>query len=162
MWYFRIVIILFGVNILMIVLSKLCHGSTGRPWKSLLPHAPWSIVLSVGLCRLLLYFCSFRFSQVLLWHWPCCSSVNGLLVVYASDPLRTPPYLQALLSCTLIPFTIVARLLILKKGQFSLSISIGHTTCIQCSVNSHQVNGTLIKNIIIIIKRKENRLYYLT
>ncbi|XP_071944136.1 crt homolog 3-like [Antedon mediterranea] len=44
------------------------------------------------------------------------NSVNGLLVVYASDPTRTAPELQAVLSTSIIPFTVVCRYLILRKG----------------------------------------------
>lgn len=45
------------------------------------------------------------------------NSLNGLLVVYASDPDRTPPYLQAVLTTTSIPYTVGFRYLILRKGK---------------------------------------------
>ncbi|CAH1775739.1 unnamed protein product, partial [Owenia fusiformis] len=44
------------------------------------------------------------------------TALNGLLIAYASLPSRTPPYLQAIFTTTLIPFTILARLIILRKG----------------------------------------------
>ncbi|XP_070561457.1 crt homolog 3-like [Ptychodera flava] len=44
------------------------------------------------------------------------NSMNGLFLVYASDPSRTPPALQAILSTSVIPFTVVSRYLILRKG----------------------------------------------
>ncbi|CAH1773513.1 unnamed protein product [Owenia fusiformis] len=44
------------------------------------------------------------------------NGLNGLLVVYASDPSRTPPYLQAVLATTIIPYTVIARLVIRRIG----------------------------------------------
>nr|XP_022326328.1 uncharacterized protein LOC111126172 isoform X3 [Crassostrea virginica]XP_022326329.1 uncharacterized protein LOC111126172 isoform X3 [Crassostrea virginica]XP_022326330.1 uncharacterized protein LOC111126172 isoform X3 [Crassostrea virginica]XP_022326331.1 uncharacterized protein LOC111126172 isoform X3 [Crassostrea virginica] len=43
--------------------------------------------------------------------------VNFILVVYASPPSRTPPYLQSILFMTAIPFTVLLRLLFLRKGM---------------------------------------------
>ncbi|XP_025080173.1 LOW QUALITY PROTEIN: uncharacterized protein LOC112555845 [Pomacea canaliculata] len=42
--------------------------------------------------------------------------LNGLIVVFASPPSRTAPYLQGLLSTSLIPFTVLSRFLLLRKG----------------------------------------------
>ena len=47
------------------------------------------------------------------------NSLNGILVVYASAPSRTPPYLQAILYCSIIPFTVIVRYIILRKGKYS-------------------------------------------
>ncbi|XP_071499392.1 chloroquine resistance transporter-like [Diadema antillarum] len=44
------------------------------------------------------------------------NSMNGLLVVYASDPSRTSPQLQSILSTSIIPFTVICRFIILRKG----------------------------------------------
>ena len=44
------------------------------------------------------------------------TTLNGVLVVYASPPNRTPPYLQGLLTTTSIPFTVVCRIIWLRKG----------------------------------------------
>nr|XP_054750621.1 uncharacterized protein LOC129256445 [Lytechinus pictus] len=44
------------------------------------------------------------------------NSLNGLLVVYASDPERTSPQLQAILGTSVIPFTVISRYIILRKG----------------------------------------------
>ncbi|XP_033648000.1 uncharacterized protein LOC117307370 [Asterias rubens] len=44
------------------------------------------------------------------------NAANGILVVYASDPSRTSGALQALLSTSSIPFTVVFRYIILRKG----------------------------------------------
>ncbi|XP_077985154.1 uncharacterized protein LOC144439444 [Glandiceps talaboti] len=44
------------------------------------------------------------------------NALNGLLVVYASDPSRTPPVLQAILSTSIIPFTVVSRYIITRVG----------------------------------------------
>lgn len=43
-------------------------------------------------------------------------SLNGLLVVYSSPPTRTAPYLQGVLSTMIIPYTVIGRYFILKKG----------------------------------------------
>ena len=43
--------------------------------------------------------------------------LNGILVVYASDPQRTSPSLQALLSTSVIPFTVICRYIFLRKGK---------------------------------------------
>ena len=45
------------------------------------------------------------------------NSLNGLLVVYASDPSRTSPQLQAILGTSLIPFTVICRYILLRKGN---------------------------------------------
>lgn len=45
------------------------------------------------------------------------TTMNGILVVFASPPDRTPPYLQGILQTTVIPYTIIFRLLILRKGK---------------------------------------------
>ncbi|XP_061188243.1 uncharacterized protein LOC133196351 [Saccostrea echinata] len=44
------------------------------------------------------------------------TALNGILVVFASPPNRTPGYLQGILSTTTIPFTIICRLIFLRKG----------------------------------------------
>ncbi|XP_071944135.1 crt homolog 3-like [Antedon mediterranea] len=44
------------------------------------------------------------------------TSTSGILMVYASDPTRTAPELQAVLSTSIIPFTVVCRYIILRKG----------------------------------------------
>ncbi|CAG2227093.1 crt homolog 3-like [Mytilus edulis] len=44
------------------------------------------------------------------------TAMNGILVVYASPPNRTPPYLQGILQSSVIPFTVLLRLVILRKG----------------------------------------------
>lgn len=45
-------------------------------------------------------------------------SINGILVVYASPPSRTPSYLLAIMYSTTTPYCMVFRYLILKKGEF--------------------------------------------
>ncbi|PIK54190.1 hypothetical protein BSL78_08920 [Apostichopus japonicus] len=44
------------------------------------------------------------------------NAINGILVVYASNTARTPPALQAILSTSVIPFTVVSRYIMLRKG----------------------------------------------
>ncbi|XP_070549294.1 crt homolog 3-like [Ptychodera flava] len=46
----------------------------------------------------------------------CLNALNGLMVVYASDPSRTSPTLQAILSTSIIPFTVIARYVIIRQG----------------------------------------------
>lgn len=46
------------------------------------------------------------------------TALNGILVVFASPPDRTPGYLQGILSTTVIPYTILCRLIFLRKGIF--------------------------------------------
>ena len=49
------------------------------------------------------------------------TALNGILVVYASPPTRTPGYLQGILSSTTIPFTVICRLIFLRKGRLTSS-----------------------------------------
>ncbi|KAL3862003.1 hypothetical protein ACJMK2_008009 [Sinanodonta woodiana] len=56
------------------------------------------------------------------------TTLNGVFVVFASDPNRTPPYLQGILMTTSIPFTVVCRFIILRKG-----ISLSRLIC-ACAV----------------------------
>lgn len=51
------------------------------------------------------------------------NSLNGVLVVYASDPDRTSPQLQAILGTSVIPFTVICRYIILRKGDKNNIIS---------------------------------------
>lgn len=44
------------------------------------------------------------------------TALNGILVVYASPPDRTPPYLQGILQSSVIPFTVLLRFVILRRG----------------------------------------------
>ena len=46
------------------------------------------------------------------------NAMNGLLVVYTADPARTPAYLQAILMTFTIPYTVLCRFLMLRKGKF--------------------------------------------
>eukprot|EP00118_Oscarella_pearsei_P025781 m.308763 g.308763 ORF g.308763 m.308763 type:complete len:449 (+) comp44711_c0_seq1:82-1428(+) len=52
------------------------------------------------------------------------NSLNGVLLVYASPSDRTPQYLQPILSASVIPFTVILRYIILRKG-----ISGGRLVC---------------------------------
>lgn len=44
------------------------------------------------------------------------NAINGVLVVYASSTSRTPAALQAILSTSVIPFTVISRYILLRKG----------------------------------------------
>ena len=61
---------------------------------NLLPTTEWKIMLLIGFLN----------------------GVAGIPLVFASDPKRTPPYLQSLLSTLVIPYTVIFRYLILRKG----------------------------------------------
>ncbi|XP_020900516.1 uncharacterized protein LOC110239152 [Exaiptasia diaphana] len=50
-----------------------------------------------------------RFPHKLLFAIGLCDALNGALVVFASPPSRTAPYLQAILGNFSIPLTILAR-----------------------------------------------------
>ena len=45
------------------------------------------------------------------------NALNGILVVYAADTRRTSGSLQALLATSSIPFTVVFRYILLRKGK---------------------------------------------
>lgn len=53
------------------------------------------------------------------------TALNGILVVFASPPDRTPGYLQGILSTTVIPYTILCRLIFLRKGIFKIGCYLG-------------------------------------
>ncbi|KAK7093807.1 hypothetical protein V1264_007497 [Littorina saxatilis] len=59
-----------------------------------LPVGKWRAVIAVGVCY----------------------AATGLIISFAGLPERTPPYLQAVLSTLRLPFVIILRLLILRKG----------------------------------------------
>lgn len=44
------------------------------------------------------------------------NALNGIFVVYASSTVRTSATLQAILSTSIIPFTVICRYIILRKG----------------------------------------------
>ncbi|XP_061188660.1 uncharacterized protein LOC133196821 [Saccostrea echinata] len=52
------------------------------------------------------------------------SVFSFILIVYASPPSRTPPYLQSILFVTVIPLTVVCRVFLLRKG-----VSFGRGIC---------------------------------
>lgn len=47
------------------------------------------------------------------------TALNGVFIVFASPPNRTPPYLQGILQSMVIPYTILFRLIILRKGTYT-------------------------------------------
>ena len=54
-----------------------------------------------------------------------CDALNGVLVVFASPPKRTAPFLQSILGNIVIPLTIVARSVLID------------CTCTHCMVHAH-------------------------
>ncbi|XP_046340537.1 uncharacterized protein LOC124121566 [Haliotis rufescens] len=88
--------------LLFAVMTFVMKYPTERSFSCFKPTANWKILLLVGFA----------------------TTMNGVLVVFASPPSRTPPYLQGILATTVIPYTVVCRFLILRKG-----ISIRRLVC---------------------------------
>ena len=82
----------------------------------------WFVVIFVIMTQALHYLFDNRItlkptaSYKILFIMGFLTTLNGILVVYASPPNRTPPYLQALLTTTSIPFTVICRIIWLRKG----------------------------------------------
>lgn len=87
------------VTVIFAVMTMVVRYSKLDPTASLRPTASWKVLFAMGLF----------------------TTLNGILVVNASPPDRTPPYLQGILSATVIPYTVVCRLIILRKGTFYMS-----------------------------------------
>ena len=47
------------------------------------------------------------------------TTLNGVGGSFASLPSRTAPYLQGILATIIIPFTVLCRFLLLRKGLYS-------------------------------------------
>ncbi|XP_046559199.1 uncharacterized protein LOC124268213 isoform X2 [Haliotis rubra] len=53
------------------------------------------------------------------------NALTGAFIVFASLPERTPPYLQSIIGSSLIPFTVICRYIMLRKG-----VSLRRAVCI--------------------------------
>ncbi|XP_067659081.1 crt homolog 1-like [Haliotis asinina] len=53
------------------------------------------------------------------------NALTGAFIVFASLPERTPPYLQSIIGSSLIPFTVMCRYIMLRKG-----VSLRRAVCI--------------------------------
>ncbi|XP_071110263.1 crt homolog 1-like [Haliotis cracherodii] len=53
------------------------------------------------------------------------NALTGVFIVFASLPERTPPYLQSIIGSSLIPFTVICRCIMLRKG-----VSLRRAVCI--------------------------------
>lgn len=84
----------FTVSILFALMTLFVKYTKLDPKASLRPTSSWKVLFAMGLF----------------------TTLNGILLVTASPPNRTPPYLQGILASTVIPYTVVFRLLILRKG----------------------------------------------
>ncbi|XP_069138521.1 crt homolog 2-like [Argopecten irradians] len=82
------------VSILFALLTILVRKTKLDPNASLKPKSSWKVLVAMGLF----------------------TTLNGILVVNASPSDRTPPYLQGILASTVIPYTVLCRLIILRKG----------------------------------------------
>ncbi|RDD45575.1 Crt-like protein 1 [Trichoplax sp. H2] len=120
-----------GMNISLPTLSKTiesghCHSNQffvlfySGLW---FPILFWAAVVIVKLCRPTFNVRTYTSHKYLIL-LGALNAVNGLLVVYASPPSRTSPSLQAILSTTIIPYTVVLRYIILRKG-----VSYGRLIC---------------------------------
>ncbi|XP_060085314.1 uncharacterized protein LOC132564700 [Ylistrum balloti] len=83
-----VVSVLFALMTLFVKYSKM------DPNASLRPKSSWKVLFAMGLF----------------------TTLNGILVVNASPSNRTPPYLQGILASTVIPYTVLCRLILLRKG----------------------------------------------
>ncbi|XP_048586541.1 uncharacterized protein LOC5518915 [Nematostella vectensis] len=90
-------VVIFGIAILVMRFAK--PGMIGET-ERMFPH---TILFGVGLC----------------------DALNGSLVVFASPPSRTAPYLQAILGNFIIPLTIVLRFFVLRKKPTILKFVCG-------------------------------------
>ena len=85
----------------------------------------WFVVILVIMTQALHYLFDNRItlkptaSYKVLFIMGALTTLNGIFVVYASPPDRTPPYLQGLLATTSIPFTVICRIIWLRKGMIS-------------------------------------------
>ncbi|XP_021356417.1 uncharacterized protein LOC110452302 isoform X2 [Mizuhopecten yessoensis] len=84
----------FTVSILFAIMTLIVKYTKLDPKASLRPKSSWKVLIAMGLF----------------------TTLNGILVVNASPPNRTPPYLQGILASTVIPYTVLCRLIILRKG----------------------------------------------
>lgn len=82
----------------------------------ILSFASLSFVIVFGFMTLIALLVNFnaikaslKFPQWQLMLIGCCDAFNGILVVFASSPSRTAPFLQAILGNIVIPLTIVLR-----------------------------------------------------
>lgn len=109
-------------NVTLTILSPTIQkiGSDGFV---LLVHAV--VIASVSLAVLVIFTKIFIDKSVLLTpaSSPKIISANAftnvasyVLILYSSPPTRTPSYLQSILFITVLPFTFLCRLLILRKG----------------------------------------------
>eukprot|EP00164_Ancoracysta_twista_P000294 GFYU01000411.1.p1 GENE.GFYU01000411.1~~GFYU01000411.1.p1 ORF type:complete len:401 (+),score=135.56 GFYU01000411.1:84-1286(+) len=77
-----------------------------------------------------------------------CDCLNGLMVVYASPPSRTAPYLQAILQTFMIPMVVGFRYLILRK-----TVNLQQTLCASAVLAGLFV--TLTPKIFGLVKESE-------
>ena len=101
---------------------KLCGQdySVGDPYFVLLYTAFWFIAF-FGALIIIAKLLNPKFPlHSTVGFWMRCfigllNSLNGIFVVFASLPSRTPAFLQPLLSTVVIPFTVIFRFIILRK-----------------------------------------------
>jgi drug/metabolite transporter (DMT)-like permease len=80
------------------------------------------------------------------------NALNGVLIVYSSPSSRTPVFLQPILSTSLIPFTVILRFILLRKGLSkgrlicTFAVLVGLFICIEPSIFGLGGNSQSSKN----------------
>lgn len=97
-------------------------GSNGGPYFILFYATAAYTVLFFGFLGLLAFRGHIKRTDVEYPQLPLiligvCDAANGILVVYASSPSRTAPFLQSILGNFTIPMTILFRYLIMKRAD---------------------------------------------
>jgi drug/metabolite transporter (DMT)-like permease len=88
------------------------------------------------------------------------NALNGVLIVYSSPSSRTPVFLQPILSTSVIPFTVILRFLLLRKGLSkgrlicTFAVLVGLFICIEPSIFGLGGNSQSSKN------RTANKIYW--
>ena len=95
--YFVILIAGFWFPLLYFIVLVFLKIFVDRKLK-LVPVSSWGTLFTVGISM----------------------SLNTLFVGFGSLPSRTPPYLQAILPTLMIPYSVIARLVILRRGEYHI------------------------------------------
>lgn len=82
----------------------------------------WPIVIIQWLRKKLVFPSNYRSQHWIVVVIGICDALNGLLVVYSSVADRTPGALQAILSQSVIPFTLLFSIPILKKRYSGMQL----------------------------------------
>lgn len=112
-----------GMNVSLPIYAGTMDYVGGDAYVLLSQACLWFVVIFVIMTQMLHYVFDNRInlkpnaSYKILFIMGLLTTLNGILIVYASPPDRTPPYLQGLLSTTSIPFTVICRIIGFRKGK---------------------------------------------